>query len=965
MKKILLMTIVFAAAVACLMMGVTSLIANATSVNVHHANRNYLFLPAPRMLAADANNVYVINGDRQLLAISTATTGPLNVRENNTLDFTPVFIKHAGNRVFLFRLNGFTTILTNNINGTPSGADLGGTYNFFDVVSTGTNSFRVFFASSTHFGWNDYIVSGTTWERTASTSLPAQRVFAVGRNIQIKSLSADGHNTVFICTAELIWDDMPIEYSIFQINIADNEPVHSSPVQVIAHDLYGFTEHMGHMSFSAVAGKGQFVYINHNREVTLFDRNNAGIQPYAVQRDRYPSLWRTGESRNPVFATSFGTQYVYVIDTSSGDIAGKHSIDRYTITPDARLEFDAVIAAHRGGDKDFFNSPMSLTLLSTAARQTASGASQYLVTDRSGQIVYNTINADGTTTTAPFFADAGLRLSSNARATYDNFNTVYIYDFDEVMQRNRVRTFTLTQDGRPTTHTNEFTHRDFDNANVTRLFAGADRTVYALDTTNGRIVDVRAPGTLVRDLPTPFNTTLRTTATYSDHLDAFIIARGSTDVRILPLPPVGGQTTLTFDQNIIDITTDTLGNLITLSSNSSGRFFVSQYLRVGDTFDLSHEDNWRHELKCSAPACASAACTHVSVNLNNPSLSLDRMNGRLLWLGARHAIESFNIPADDIWLPSKHTHNTSWKTAPLTALNKTSTIFAQATADTIIYQYPNGTHGLALAREGSIFKVLHVLDASTYFVLFENPASTSPSILGYVSRRSVNDGNEDAFYTTPSFINARTVFEVNTVYKFPTTGFGQELALRDLPKNFEQNPNQTGGLILRNRVIARDKYGRIFYEILLRKNDDGTYTPDTNGQYVGYIHANNVINYHGLAIPRFTTNATVRVTASTAQVVQVYERNNAGVFEPIRGAVLSNRQAIRVEGPSVGGFTPISYRDPELGPTATPIDGWIRDEFVVMNGLSTVQLIAIVSLALLVLGGGATFVIIRSRKKRG
>ena len=935
------MIILFAAVVGCFLVGLNVLSASA-SAHTRHASPNYYYLPDPKVVTADANTVFVLDGEgagKRLLAFnafgSLAPTPP-RYPLDSPLSPNVSFIKHAGNMIFLFEEDGFTAVSYNNQTRiftlhTPVKVEFANNFQLFDVKAVNASTYRVFYASTSvtapRYGWTEY--STSNWSPTNSF---LSDNLTVSNSIQ--SIAADGASTLYINVLNL-WDTGET-YNIYQVNISTPGtligPVNPTPLSSFK-------------SLSVIQGKATFVYINNNKGLTLFDKNIHTNNPFVIHPDNAPpSAFSAAANRDPYFVTTTtGQNYAYVIDRQ------KLSVDRYIIKNDSTLEFDAIVVAHRGGDRGFFNTPTTLTLINSEVRKGNDiASSEYLVTDRAGQVMYNSISSTGTVTASPFFEDTSTRLSTFVRATYDNYDTVYIYDYDTIHQRNRVRTFTL--DGR-------FSGVEYINfGHVTHLFADANRTVYALDSVQERmhVFGVNVTRTHVT-LP-PTYATQNTRGVYSEQLDAVILANATNQVIVLSLD--GTYYTLTFGETVIDVATDALGNLLLLTADGT-KYYISQFARNNQT--ITTTATWRQEI------------TGATVALSNPSLNLDRMNKRILYIGTRHAIESFELGAG-AWSPNDHEPDTAWKDTS-SALRRFDTsdtnsvpVFLTASGDggAVIYEYPGGTRALAHAPKNAVLKVL---DFSTYFVMYENPA-TGKIFTGYVSKRAVK---ADEPYSVPRFENARVIFSHTIVYKYPTTDrsllpVGQTLSLFTLAKNFEYGAGQTGGLHLWHRVTATDARGFDFFEIRLRKNADGTYFPIRNDDktttdvYVGYVNASHVMDYTlGPSIKKFLPNATVRIPAShNISQIQIYERD-AGAARELPNEVLKNKQKIRVLGKlnKSREYTQIHYYDDVLGWTQA---GWIKTEYIVMDGLSAMQLIAIAALSMLVVGGG-TFAVIYLKRR--
>lgn len=954
--------IILAASIACFFTGVNFFVSNAFTAAIKHPSPNYHYLSQrTNMVTADAANVYVIDGG-QLLVFGVDGSG---IKSTHPLPggFTPKFIKHAQTRVFLFGDSGFRVFSTSGGFQSQQYAYRTGSFDYFDVTYIiATNQFRVFFATQTAYCYNEYNANNIA-NNTAMNppTQPTIRTFADSPARGIRAIACDGPNNLYI--AKIPNTGNADRYNIHQVNVSAETDsfVNRTPLQK-------FT------AFSVVPGGNKFVYININGDLSLFDRSlsNDINFPYIFVEPRDPDLtYKTNTSREPYFTAVVG-QAVYVMDS------GKLSIDRYALNgTELKLDFDKIIAAQRGGDSGFLSDPSSLTVINTGLRVNTNVATEYIVTDEAGQVVRNTVSTNGAVTSQPFLADPETRLvdsitrlSSDVRATYDNFDTIYIFDYDTVAQRNRVRTFTLdgTFKGRELT--------EFAGAEITRMFADTHRTVYALDasvsaTRNG-IWTIPSTGAPTFRTITNYKITENTNAVYNERLDSIIFTDGTPTVRTLPrtantvevvtLPQVDS-----FPQNALDAVIDTLGNVILLTKIDTA-YSLTMYTPAEYTNHL-----WREVI------------TGASVNESNPALCLDRMNRRILYLGTRHAVESFDLGSADVWSHTSHIFPTEWKNNKDALNPSTDAVFLTATEDVVVYAYPGGTRALALAPKGSVFKVL---DKDSNYVMFEDSLLSAPynHTVGYISGRGLSA--TPAPLQTPDFTDARVLFNRTIIYKYPTTitdsrffGADENLKLLEVDKNYEQSASRGRGLQLSKLVATlglneekfpvTDALGFWFYEVKLRQNSDGTYTPDVNGNHVGYVNANNVIYWNlGPSIDRFVPNATIRIPAShnLPDGIQVYEYNEVtGKFVAIVGETLANKQAVRVVGKKGPQYTEVEYNDPVLGSSQPDgkwiTRGWVESQYVVQDGLSAFQVIAIIVLTLLTLAA-TIFVIVRIKIKR-
>ena len=907
----------FACAVLSAFFGARSLSARtgtAYTAETNHASPNYYYLSDPQMLTADANNVYVVNCDAvngdELLVLNT--TGALAVEKVPLpAACNPIFIKYAGNRVFLFEANGFRVFLNNTF---QTKVNFGTAYNFFDVCQVSSTTYRVFFATDTSYGWNDYVLSGTAFNPTPQPS--SQALAAFKQYHEIAAISCDGANKLFVYAHDTIYGDQ--DYYFYNVSIPQ-VPIYYLRDSIIT-------------SFCVIPNSNKFVYIDHDH-ITMFDKDSAK-QPF-VEYHGDRNKFDPKKSFAPIFAAAANSNHVYIIDEE------KHSIDRYFVNG-SELQFDKIIVAHRGGDNGFFDRPTSLSLVNTSLRkQTNEMSSEYLVTDRAGQIMYNEIDKDdGKTTCTQFFTDPDMRLSDNARAAFDSFDTVYIYDRDSVQNTSRIRTFTLDGKQKELELTGGFEY-------ITYMFTDTNRTIYALDLFKNSIFYYAPTENMMQmellpafekmksDFPS-YKLTLTSQAIYSEKLDAIIISTvqisaGVTRTVILPLKDETAQA--------IDLG-DVVG--ITASGYDENIFIIT---RVGALYIISIYDDLTDSPE------HTETITAATVNQNNPSFAYDSFNRRILYIGTRHAIESFKLGNGDILSPAEHIHDTSWKTpAPF---EHTDTIFKRAEKDVVIYQYP-ATRALALAPKGSVFKVLN--DTQNY-VLYENP-STGECIKGYVSQKPefVSDTPP---YAAPEFERARVMLNYTKIYKYPTTA--EQLTLLTIAKNFNY-PLSDSGLKLENKITAGDFRGYDFYEIRLDDAGGGKYVPDRYGNFVGYIKGEgNVIDYDlAPSTENFVTNASIRIpTAQGIDSVEVYDRTSSGTFTLIEHETLANKHPVFIIS-TFGDYTYIRYFDAAIDRTR---EGWVRSAYVIPDGLSAIQLVAIAVLALLAVGG-VTMLVVRIKKKR-
>jgi len=430
-------------------------------------------------------------------------------------------------------------------------------------------------------------------------------------------------------------------------------------------------------------------------------------------------------------------------------------------------------------------------------------------------------------------------------------------------------------------------------------------------------------------------------------LNAVLLWDSTTSVQIIPIEDPASSTVVIFTNQVIGITADAFEKFLVMTKSDTDVYSLDIY----------------EELDGSPTPTAQPIISAAEEPAANPCLTLDRLNRRALYIGQHHAVKTF-VFTSEIDSLIDYKHNTVWQNCEkaLKIFNPDDIdpipIFLRAAADTLIYRYPSGTYALALARAGSIFKVLH---ADNNYVLYEN-SSTGESLTGYVSNRSVVPAAGDA-YSTPEFLEARVLYNYSIIYKYPTAS--HELQLLTLRKNFEY-PYQLGGLKLFNKVKQPDYRGSLFYEIRLNQDDDGTYFPAETGTFVGYINEKNVMDYN---LPPsanvLNSNASIRIPETLGSTtIPVYIRANTNKFE-FQNETLANKQRIRDTNEIYKDFTDgkeyarVQYFDDVLGFVR---DGWIETSFIIPDSLSAIQIIAIVVLTLLIFVG-AVFVVVRVRRR--
>jgi len=359
--------------------------------------------------------------------------------------------------------------------------------------------------------------------------------------------------------------------------------------------------------------------------------------------------------------------------------------------------------------------------------------------------------------------------------------------------------------------------------------------------------------------------------------------------------------------------------------------------------------------------------------------SLCRLTGRVFYIADNHAIRWYK-PDPSYWNPSESQYAPiDWRDNIIEYQSPEHTdLFMQIKTTAILYAYPNALRP-QLRLEGSKLQVLSLsssmneLDANKQVINTFGPFDDYATVLYrgglfYVHVDEL-DGNTNYYTENLGFhqdnINriGRVLVHNLPVYRYP---FGTDASLAlpyQLYRNYgglTDNTSGPGGLRILRLITEPDSRRETFYEI--RIDADGKPNHAT-GTHVGYVSTELVMDSHkGPDRVVFTSNA--RVVFSTNDIANrrnmVYSDDQGTLYSNTEK--LSNRQGVRVVGELDRSkkYTLVEYEG-----YGRILSGWIETKFIVPNGITPWQIVAIVGLIAAIGGAIAAVTIhVRARKKK-
>jgi len=372
--------------------------------------------------------------------------------------------------------------------------------------------------------------------------------------------------------------------------------------------------------------------------------------------------------------------------------------------------------------------------------------------------------------------------------------------------------------------------------------------------------------------------------------------------------------------------------------------------------------------------------------------SLDRLNGKLYWIGKNCAIYSKTV--DSYWTP-KDKHHYNWQSGKLLAADVAENLYRETTNPTTAYKYPNAISPISQIPQGTKLQVLKYnaeLYTTTGQAAHPNSFDFAYVLYGstgvYVAQSNLK---ETTFFTcdlktaldfhpdnNPEEIRGETTVYIGysarvlvnnlPIYKYPTGN--PVLQIGQIRRNFGLSGNDKNpGLKLNRYITVEDTHisspGHTYYEILIDENgvppSDGIINPAKH-IYVGYVKKNFVLDsYKGADRKKFSPNARVILPNDKNNQLQVYHEANDKT--PYDGEFLAHKQRIRVSGKidRKQTYTLIWYEGFQ-----DELPGYIETKYIVTDGISAWQIAAVIALiAALCVVGYIGIRYFRTHKKAG
>ncbi|MCL2755918.1 MAG: hypothetical protein FWE45_02585 [Firmicutes bacterium] len=929
MKKYIVFALSCALCVLVFFGGVSVLGSNASTRESQHVTQpgvNFNFLSRPQMLAICSTNfIYAVEQELSNYRLNIINKSTSQTISRIALPSRPRDIIYARNNLHIFfdtgfyiyataniRTPGFTFSFASRLQYTTSGDEM----SIFSVVplATPANAVRVLYAHDNRYGY-----------QTVLGSMNQQFGSLITLRQQIRGITATIGGEIYLLASD------PENALLFSIQTTSGD--------VLSQGFYSPS------SFNLIEDGGMnFVFIARNR-IVLF--NLASLvdleqNSYYEITPRNEDDFLMRESYAPIYLRARSRNEVFVID------AVKRSIDQYRILPNTILEFHQTVAGSIGDDYGFFNHPTAFTMIDEGV---------FWIADFSSSVRLLDTNTTNLPTPLLHYNQS---LSVIRSMAFNNMDTIYAHDRDR-----RIHRFNTDGSRSGSVITAPTTSEIIElvpNIATGEMFAidFARNDVFAI--TNNGLEPLGLGRQISRDTRAVINPWV------GEHDTLFLTNTGATgNVHVAICLETNEQTIITTQLNLaghflLDLTTDTLGNLIALYENAS-RNAVFRHIElelVGSSFSFD----------AGTPMILEGSTT----SLGNSSLTFDRMNNQLFWLGHQHVIESVCLQdLTELW--SFTTNFTTgamrphynWQVAsPI--LIPTAPLFG--TINTLgrpsMFEFPNSIGAQTRLEPGFVFQILQ---STTYFngipfdysyILFQNQI-TRNHYTGYVNNRFItpksdyyidselwgNDGSPN-----PQNIG-RVILNGVPIFKYPTSTV-LDLTVGTLNKTRRGEQ----GLTINRRITVQDIRGWEFFEI--RINTDGT--PNPNGTHVGYVFVQHVINFN-LPPSGEILNPNARVVFSTNQYpngIPVFSDN--GGVNHIVGEYLQNRQRIAV----IGQFdrnAPLTRIRYFCSYTQINMYGYVWTRYIVMDGLSALQLMGII-LAILGAVGVIIFLVFHFRRKR-
>lgn len=945
---------------------------------------SYNFLANPQFMGADSNFLYIVDGDELVIVRrSTAITERRFPINNGQSNFTPIYMTISNDFMFLFSNTGYFVFSIPSLhelgNGTPlMGQSINASYIpnpilpnralplllqrplVFDVVHLTDTTFHILSAyRNRHSSQQVTVHSSSVTHGTAS-------VTEINANQMIHGIAVGSGGAIHLLASAPLLD------YFFIYRAGQTTPIHSQGDFIRPHSFNyvdnGFVfitgeQHSRIMFLDTSVTPHEFGYVLASTDALRIHESFEPISTFIL-----PS----GDARSDI--------EVFVID------ARKASIDIYQVgeaTITIRPNSPAI--ASRSGDGGFFNSPSAMALI---------GEDRFLVGDVSDSVKL----VDRNTNNPPqsFVSARGPNdyISIPQAIAFNNHQLIYIYDWDGRIQR-------FDMDGRAVGTPIPM------GGMVTQLIPDpSTQLIYALNAEGltGRIY--RSSGASFAQLEPATAVTISTltrgvVSSHHNHLflvNANAIGAATRHVAINLRYP-HAVTDITAQINFAtagvtphDITVDTLGNLLIMGRGSNNRLYLNQFI-LSPSFNTTL--GYSHDIFLNGATAGP-----------NPSLSFDRLNNKLLWVGANHAIEGIYLRGTtDPWGFRYDWTNGNFNNRAHYNFREATPI-AQPTADRPLFGRVFGSEELEqrnlraplLFSYPNSIRPITQLSPNTRFMIMQHDATFGPHVfgyskvlvgttVGYLNHRFMQEpapaySRTDNVFDSPTAPNltnsGRVVVNGLVILKYPTSaniGVGNRYipastvngAARTLNKNFNAdgrvNGEGTQGLHILRRITVPDSRGWEFYEILL----DAEGNPNPNpapGEPVfsGFVFTGYVINW--MEYPSqaaFVPNARITIPSSySPRLVPVYSRPSFDAVRP--GEMLSHDQRVRIVGnfDRSRPFTRIIYFDEELGRT---VEGYVETRYIAPDSMSPWIIVGIV-IAGLGLIGVIVFTVMHFRRKR-
>lgn len=673
---------------------------------------------------------------------------------------------------------------------------------------------------------------------------------------------------------------------------------------------------------------GVHYFLSHDGSLPKLTAYHNDMPSYLENDFAYQNFITMKKSIRPIALHVVDASKIFVIDEE------KQSIDMYSYDVATRtFTHERIIAGHKGDDSGYYYEPLSVCVIDE---------NRYVVADRTGvKLIKNGV------TIQPQFIERGdgaKQVAQVRQIAFDMWENLYIYD-----SKKRIQIYRLVANDKAEYVKTLTNGGNFDQ--IVQLAAGTDQTVWALDSSANCVWQIKPDHTIIRK-NFQVGVTINTNS------------RG--------MIKDGGFTLLQEMSNVgttkIDVVIDALEKPVYLTKDNSDKYFV----------ESENLDQPKIEIIGASPVSPF-------------SLSLDRLNGKLFWIGSNYSIQSFDLSNYGYWspkgYPSYEWNNTNNKMEYET--HAKDYLYMKVKASAVLYKLPGAIKPKnRILIDSNAVKYVQVLQYSTVmgvkdlnwaYVLY-HPIGTQNLEPLYISHDSIETSNDFAIKDCRQFTNkfsnsntinsGRVILRNTLIYLYPSSA---SPTISTIHKNHGFNLDKNGpGLIINREIKVPDYDGVIFYEILV----DVTGQPPNNAvggivpiEYclVGYVNTTNVVDTYAAPsdVSGFATNGKIKISRehNDGKGAQVYKLE--APHEPHEGEFLVNGTRIRIIGKYGDGFTHIAYtsawatEDGVVGEDLV-FYGLVRTDEIDPDGVTWWQISAIIALIISI--GVALFIGIRHWK---